>query len=362
MRFDRAALKNEVKTDLKQSRPRAILVSLVYLLVTNALVSVVDLRVTNAFSGYDNIIEQMSDLSFGMELGMISSEDFLTEFLDLFRQLIPVLVVALVGILIIAVINWTANFAYRGYCLKMVRREDPGFITLLSAFPRWGWVLLTGFLVALFTILWSILFIILGILATVLLMRLGMGIVVLIWAAVAAGIIYIYLRYCLAFYILADEKIDSLEAISRSKAMMRGRKWSMFVLELSFIGWILVYFLAFAVVSLIVSIFTDNITVNSVLSSVITLPLLMWLTPYMTGSVAKFYDWMKLTDQEQGVWEGTYQKTKETFSQEQPKSEPEPEPKADPEPAAEPIPLPEGDSPLQEPNKKNNAPDRPDYE
>lgn len=46
-------------------------------------------------------------------------------------------------------------------------------------------------------------------------------------------------RYRLAYYLLLDDPdMGSLEAISRSKQAMRGWKGSLFVLDLSFLGWI----------------------------------------------------------------------------------------------------------------------------
>ncbi len=72
----------------------------------------------------------------------------------------------------------------------------------------------TNFLVGLFTILWTLLFIIPGIVK-------GLG-------------------YSMAPYIIAENKdVSATEAIKKSTAMMYGHKWELFVLHLSFIGWYL---------------------------------------------------------------------------------------------------------------------------
>lgn len=74
----------------------------------------------------------------------------------------------------------------------------------------------TLFLRGLFTYLWSLLLVI-------------------------PGIIKSY-EYRMIPYLLAEyPQMESREAFARSKEMMRGNKWSAFVLDLSFIGW---YFLA----------------------------------------------------------------------------------------------------------------------
>jgi uncharacterized membrane protein len=75
-----------------------------------------------------------------------------------------------------------------------------------------------------------------------------------------------YYRYCMSFYILADHpEIGPLEAIRRSKTMMKGNKWKFFCLQLSFIGWVILSFFTFCI-------------------------LLLWITPYMEVSVVAFYD------------------------------------------------------------------------
>jgi uncharacterized membrane protein len=74
------------------------------------------------------------------------------------------------------------------------------------------------------------------------------------------------LRYSQTFYLLADDpRLDSLEAIQESKAMMHERKWKLFCLGFRFIGWALLSFLTCGVGFL-------------------------WLTPYMSVSMARFYD------------------------------------------------------------------------
>ncbi len=56
---------------------------------------------------------------------------------------------------------------------------------------------------------------------------------------IVPGIIKIY-EYMMIPYILADDPtISRKEAFTKSKAMMKGNKWNAFVLDLSFIGWLI---------------------------------------------------------------------------------------------------------------------------
>ena len=92
---------------------------------------------------------------------------------------------------------------------------------------------------SLFVTLWSLLFIIPGIIASY--------------------------RYALAPYLMTENpEIGVMEAISRSKELMRGNKARLFCLQFSFLGWILLCILTLGIGSL-------------------------WLSPYMKAAEAAFY-------------------------------------------------------------------------
>lgn len=79
---------------------------------------------------------------------------------------------------------------------------------------KYGRNILSMFLTDLFIALWTLLFII-------------------------PGIVKVY-SYKLVPYILADHpELSATEAITLSRRMMNGNKWNAFVLDLSFIGWII---------------------------------------------------------------------------------------------------------------------------
>ena len=94
-----------------------------------------------------------------------------------------------------------------------------------------------------------------------------MCIFILLWTLllIIPGIIATY-SYAMTFFIIADDpQAGALEAIGRSKEMMRGHRWKLFCLFLRFIGWSLLCLLTFGIGFL-------------------------WLTPYMQTSLAHFYD------------------------------------------------------------------------
>lgn len=78
------------------------------------------------------------------------------------------------------------------------------------------------------------------------------------------GIIKSY-SYSMSFYILADNPLISAnEARKRSMAMMKGNKWRLFCLDISFIGWYLLSILTLGI-------------------------LLLWIIPYAHTARAEFY-------------------------------------------------------------------------
>lgn len=80
------------------------------------------------------------------------------------------------------------------------------------------------------------------------------------------------IAYSQAVYILAENPdISGTEAIGRSQDMMRGHKMEYFVLQLSFIGWMLLGTLTFGL-------------------------LYIWLIPYMNATNANFYQSIKPVD------------------------------------------------------------------
>lgn len=100
-----------------------------------------------------------------------------------------------------------------------------------------------------------------------------LGTYILLCLAVFAGIILfvipgiiLALAYAMVPYILRDHpELSVTETLWTSRMMMKGHKWELFVLELSFIGWALL-----CVLTLFIG--------------------YLWLMPYMQMTIAKFYE------------------------------------------------------------------------
>lgn len=130
------------------------------------------------------------------------------------------------------------------YYTKLYRRENVSFTDGFGGFSNFLNNMVAGILVTLFTMLWSMLFVI-------------------------PGIIKGY-SYAMTYYILNDHpEYTATQAITASREMMKGHKWQLFVLQLSFIGW--------------------NIL------SVMTCGILevVYVGPYRAATMAGFYDAIK---------------------------------------------------------------------
>jgi uncharacterized membrane protein len=148
-----------------------------------------------------------------------------------------------VGSLIWLIIAGPFTLGLAGFNLTLSRGKPARFQDVFEGFNRFGVALGVHFLRMLFVLLWALLLIIPGIIAA--------------------------LAYSMAFYVLADNpSCGVVEALRRSKEMMRGRKWKLTCLLFRFFGWLLL-----TVISLGIG--------------------LLWLVPYISVAMAAFYEDVK---------------------------------------------------------------------
>ena len=127
--------------------------------------------------------------------------------------------------------------------LKLTKKEEVGVGEIFSGFNKLGKALWLYIITSFFTFLWSCLFVI-------------------------PGIIKRY-SYSMAFYILADNsEMTAREALSKSKEIMNGHKWDLFVLQLSFFWWYCLIGITFGIAAI-------------------------YVTPYISATTANFYNSIK---------------------------------------------------------------------
>ncbi|RAP73438.1 DUF975 family protein [Paenibacillus montanisoli] len=127
--------------------------------------------------------------------------------------------------------------------LDFARSQVPEPRGIFRGFERYKETLILYVAIIVFTLLWTLLFVIPGIIAA--------------------------FRYSQSYYILRDNPgLTPMEAINRSKAMMAGYKWKLFMLYLSFIGWALLCILTLGIGFL-------------------------WLGPYYSTAAGHFYEQLR---------------------------------------------------------------------
>lgn len=124
------------------------------------------------------------------------------------------------------IVGGTIALGYARFNLNLVDRANPQFMDVFSLFTRFKEAFLLNLLKDIFVILWTLLLFIPGLIAS--------------------------LSYSMAYYILLENpEMSALEAIKASKDLMKGYKFKLFCLDLSFIGWQLLSTLTFGLGDLV---------------------------------------------------------------------------------------------------------------
>ncbi|MCD8196313.1 MAG: DUF975 family protein [Lachnospiraceae bacterium] len=190
-------------------------------------------------TSYGDNAAVLSDAEY--DSAMQQAEAFLES--DLFQTILPVLVgivsVVCIYLLVVLFIGGAVTLSYAQFNLNLADDNDPRFSDLFSHFNRKWEGFCMQFFRGMMILLWSMLFVIPGIIASY--------------------------RYAMTPYILAENyDLSVMEAISESKRLMRGNKWKLFTLDVSFIWWILL----------------SNLTLGIAL---------LWVSPYQEAARAAFY-------------------------------------------------------------------------
>ena len=159
------------------------------------------------------------------------------------------------------------KFGFKSYCLRISRGEkEVGIDELVSGFQCFWKVMGLNILTGLFTALWLLLFIIPSIIAIYRYLMAPLWLLLFI----IPGIIALY-RYRMAPLLMMDQPDWSItKCIKESGRMMKGHKMDLFILDLSFIGWMLL---------------------SSICAMITYVPVMdIWLMPYMQVTECHFYN------------------------------------------------------------------------
>ena len=162
--------------------------------------------------------------------------EFVTMFLTIFGI---AMVVASVFSIIYMIIGGAVGIGYSKFNLDLMDGNEARVGTLFDYFNEWKKGFVARLLRSIYIFLWSLLFVIPGIMASY--------------------------SYALVHYVMAeDPSLTAREALRESKEIMRGNRWRLFCLLLSFIGWDILGTLTLGIGYL-------------------------WITPYREAAIAAFY-------------------------------------------------------------------------
>ena len=297
MELDRKALRARVRERMREAQPPFWLVTLAFLLMTTGL------STAGKLSGAAYIA-----LPPGPE------------------DTIPMFLALLIGLLTVVF-----QFGYQNWALDLYRGREPGYGALLDGFSIAGRLVLMEVYIAVYTTLWAlavmlpaclVIIALLPTMAAFLLLSLALPLAAQVVTAVVSY------RYAMAPYRLMDHpELGPFSAIRGSVAMMRGWKWQLFRLDLTFLGWFVLNLVLSTGVQLpflwaaLQPILQTGVSSGDVLLStqlelswaavllsvLIQIPVTLWLTPCRTISYAGFYQ--ALTDRPAPpppVWNGPY--------------------------------------------------------
>ena len=234
MYFSRLELKRRSLELMRDSKPKAVAVAAVYILLSFVLT-----ELSARILGINMTVSKMQQYMEHVQNGNI----------DFALSLLSTMTPSTMGYAINIVLQLVLTVVFAGfviYLLNLTRNSEPCFGNLLDGFGILGKVILLSVLKTIFVSLWSMLLIVPGIIATY--------------------------RYKMALYLLLDNPhMSVMECLRESSKMMRGHKMEFFVLELSFIGWMILG--SFGMAGYIIRI---------------------WSMPYMNLTYIQFYEKLKI--------------------------------------------------------------------
>jgi len=201
MELNRAQLKWKAQSIIRESKPKATSVGLVYLLLS-VLVSYLSMRLVGMNLSNEELMtysQYVMDGNFDYALAFLSTMETPSTASYIIDMLLQVCM-------------WVVGTGFVVFLLNTIRKTAPCFGNLLDGFGYFWRIILLNVLEGIFIGLWSLLFFFPGIVAAY--------------------------RYRMAIYLLIDHpEMSVMECIRQSKRLMKGRKWELFMLDLSFIGW-----------------------------------------------------------------------------------------------------------------------------
>ena len=227
-------LKRQSRQKISENAPTLLIISTLYVIIVTVM-GELRFRLPGTIDAWAQLPERLAA----------------GEFLSIAMLLSSLRTGGLVLAIVIALITPVLTTGFMNYCLKINRNQDTDYTDIFEGFTLFSKIVAISIITTIIIILWSLLFIIPGIVAAY--------------------------KYRQAYYILLDapEK-DVMQCIRESGLIMYGNKMELFLLDISFLGWILL---------------NSFVALISFTILPVALPLIsLYLTPYQGLARAAFYE------------------------------------------------------------------------
>lgn len=246
--IDRKLLKQQAKDAMHEARPAPMLVTLVLVLLTGVL-AVLTMSLNGTLAAYRDIYAA----------AMAGQTPSIPETSWTGGGIGWLLGVAL------EVMSIELSVGFVIYALRVSRREKAGVGSLFDSFGVFFRSIWITILPSIFVGLWSLVYVIP---VSVLIVMTGHYWWLLVGLPLLLPMYIASYSYSLSTYIMLDNpSMNCFACIAMSRMAMKGYKWKRFVLDLSFIGWILLCCIP-----------------------LVGVVLMLWLRPYMDVTAAGFYE------------------------------------------------------------------------
>lgn len=214
----RKQIKAQAKGLMKNSKPRPVYVTILYVVILMAFAVFTFKLVTQPMDNFVN--SQFGDIFVYSADGTFSlAPDYLDklanldpdEFARAYSELAPSTLARLLN-LVLSAVNLVIGAGFVIFTLRTIDGSGASYWNLFDGFGMFFRIIWLYILEIIFVSLWTLLL-------------------------VFPGIIAAY-RYRMAKYLLLEHpEMSALDCIRESKRIMKGHKWELFVFDLSFIGW-----------------------------------------------------------------------------------------------------------------------------
>lgn len=277
MYLDRPALKRQARQAMRAARPNVMLITLLCLLLTSGLSLLIGLFISDPWDRIMTLTQQ--GLSPDRSIPIVLAD---TGPVGLFLHILVV------------VFGLVVTFGYDRWSLNAARDEHAGISDLVSGFSMVGRVLWMYVLLFALCLFWAVFLLMAAQLLLLVVIWIPIVNILSAWTfSVLAAVFFLsrILRYAMCMYCLLDEpELDAIHALRRSSQLMKGHILDCFFLELSFLGWHLLSGLIGALAAVVYLFVPLAGGILAAIISLASLPLTLWLKPYIAITECKFYD------------------------------------------------------------------------